>query len=704
MGIFGKKKEKGGTLLPSSRATTGGRPITSSSSSLPSSSSINDDNPLIPGSKSARITKNKNNNSNGYEPPSSSTVDSPPTSMTVRASSAVSDLEGGRYNVDDNDSDNDNESHLLTIEPTICRRIESPYPMFGNNDNNNSNEDDNFASCFDVDNGTRGTNFVCFEVEYDKEQFHSNNNNRKNVLSAVSKRVTSFSHRVKSFRHDIRSQSRFDHQNQNQMKSAIGGGDDGGGGGRTRKNGSTAKIGQILVHTKEDDIEIMTLSSGASTQSNSLEYYEDDDNDDDDDSRFFKLTSWFGRNSKSKRDRGAAPRSSNSNYRRDHHHDIIITDHHRQQHDGYDDIDRMDCNEHARSQYKIWKRAAIEGPNYIRVASFALACLILLSVIVLIAVCSFPWTSSSIVSCFHLVVGSMLILLLESRSGICLPFTGGGCCLFQNNLDTNKTNDKGRDSNNALPIDAYREYAEDQDVFGAKSRDDVLQRFNVFRFLYGRGALYTFTGSMTIAMIPISATISNIVISSNSDNADADADANVAYIVNAINIMVPLVLIYLPGIMLMILGIFAFFAGVHAAFRWSLLDTSIHCNDEHLREKFISAARATHQDDNICSSNISISDVETIRLDQHEFSILVMTLGLDLDEISMIPEVFMKEIRTKNSDCITFNEFHSWWRGKKRTKSQRNSTKLTISASASDHHCKNIKPSKQYQRRLEAAA
>ena len=195
MGIFGKKKEKGGTLLPSSRATTGGRPITSSSSSLPSSSSINDDNPLIPGSKSARITKNKNNNRNGYEPPNSSTIDSPPTSMTVRASSAVSDLEGGRYNVDDNDSDNDNESHLLTIEPTICRRIESPYPMFGNNDNNNSNEDDNFASCFDVDNGTRGTNFVCFEVEYDKEQFHSKNNNRKNVLSAVSKRVTSFSHR-----------------------------------------------------------------------------------------------------------------------------------------------------------------------------------------------------------------------------------------------------------------------------------------------------------------------------------------------------------------------------------------------------------------------------------------------------------------------------------------------------------------------------
>jgi hypothetical protein len=698
MRIFGKKKEKGSSLLPS---TTTGRPITSSSSSLPSS----DDDDFVPG-KSGRINKN---NSNGYEPPSS-TTDSPSpisrfhnsggstvyepltsggggggggndlvdVSVSNRASSVVSDLEGGdgcRYSDDDDD---DVEPHL-TIEPKICRRIENPYPMFGNNDNTNRDDADNnnkttspinsvsiidqspmnsngvcinddgggntnFA-CFEVDNGGGGTNFSCFEVEYDEERFHNIGSNKTKVFSAVSKRVTSFSHRVKSFRHDIRSQSRFDHKNQ--TKST------GGGRSRMRKNGSIEKIGQILLDTQEDDIEIMTLSSGDSTQSNSLEYYEADDT------------------------------TTTDRHHRHHRHRYCG----QQQHTATDDIDRMDCNEHARSQYKIWKRAAIEGPNYIRVVSFCLASLILLSVVYLIAVCFFPWTSSSIVSCFHLVVGATLILLFESRSSICLPFTCGGCCLFQNNIGTDNTNEN--EDKNVLPIDAYREYGENHpDALGAKSRDDVLQRLNVLRFLYGRGGLYAFTGSMTIAMIPISTTISNVVLSSNSDDTTADA-------VN-INILIPLVLIYLLGILLLILGMFAFFAGVHAAFRWTLLDTSIHCNDEHLKEKFISAA-ATHQNN---SSNIS-RDVETMRLDRHEFSILVMTLGLDLDEITMIPKVFIKEIQTKNSKCVTFNEFHSWWRGKKHTKSQR-SIKPTTSVSSKNTNTNKNKNSPSSTRRGRA--
>lgn len=130
---------------------------------------------------------------------------------------------------------------------------------------------------------------------------------------------------------------------------------------------------------------------------------------------------------------------------------------------------------------------------------------------------------------------------------------------------------------------------------------------------------------------------------------------------------ITVLMIYVPGILLMMVGFLTFLAGIHAAFRWTLLDTSIHCNDEHLREKFISAG--THQNNNNGLSN------NVIQLDRYEFSVLVMTLGLDLDEITMIPKVFTQEIRTKNPNCITFTEFHSWWRGRRSSNSKKSSKK-----------------------------
>jgi len=563
--------------------------------------------------------------------------------------------------------------------------------------------------------------YTCFEVEYDSDRFASSCSaphfdssstaavatrsaaaavSATTVLATVSHGVTSFGHRVQSFRHDFKkanthrsstipAATRTATSAQNKKKKINLGRSRNAGRHTTNKShrNHTSLMGQQILeyHDKKkngddttDDEDMLTLSTVSSGTNSGGMGGEDDQG---------TTSSFFSRLTRT-------------------HHKITK----------YDDINRIKCTEHAKVQYKVWKRASIEGSQTIRITAVLMTVWISVLLVSILVFCDyFPWTVSSIVSCLYLLVGAFLILLFETRSHV-IRFpqnTGSFDCCFpagwrnrgrtanptaaDDDTDTEyrSSNDDDNtsatpavipasdgfgtdaagtvpsDNDSTLPMDVYRRYGGDPKlspeqrnriVFGAKSRDDVMKSFNALRYVYGRGGLYLFTGSMTIAMIPY-----------------VPPNFAWAYLL--------IWLLYVPSTILIVLGIVAFLVGVHAVFRWTLLDTSIHCNNQHLFEKFMSAQNCDtknrnnndyddrdyyndgedEDDDDDEESGVSggwrRKNARANRLDRDEFSILVMSLGLDLDETTTIPEIFTQEIRVKNPDYITFVEFRSWWHG-----------------------------------------
>lgn len=409
-----------------------------------------------------------------------------------------------------------------------------------------------------------------FEIEYELDRFRNIINKRKRI----SERLASFSYRWKSFRAD---------QLANLHRPWI----------RER-------------HVDGDDER--TQSSGGSSNSSGL--YENEEEEDENNSGVYQHFGRLGR---------AAKLASNCRTNRvpsgAADPDILASN---------------SCNEYARRQFEVWRAAAIEGPRVIKFTAFVVTLILLLCAIWMAVFANREdfWTPGAIVACCHLVVASLTILLLESRSnltgkGILKDVVTCGCSgkTVEDDIMDHRTP--------VLPLDAYQEYGDQHysDDYAAKPRNDVVRNIRLFRYLHGRGLLYIFAGSMTFPMIP-----------------GHLRDYPVAFFT-----------ICVPGIILMVVGAWAFLAGVHSIFRWTLLETSIVGDDDHLYDKFISVGKSfvDASDEN---------DDEMIRLNRDGFSILVTTLGLDLDETAST--VFALEIRHKDPVSLTFEEFRKWWRGR----------------------------------------
>mmetsp|Transcript_5972 Transcript_5972/g.14478 ORF Transcript_5972/g.14478 Transcript_5972/m.14478 type:complete len:572 (-) Transcript_5972:108-1823(-) len=454
--------------------------------------------------------------------------------------------------------------------------------MTSNNRGANTDEMKSNASAAEISSGCCSSE--SFEIEYDKERF----SNLKN------KRFSSFSQRWKSFRDDqlanFRAGRRWHPQRNN-------GGDD-----------------------------ERTLSSGDSSN-NSYERYAEENEDSA--SEEYQHFSFFrcGENRHKRSTQKSYPASLDADL------DVLV---------------RNPCNAYARRQFEVWRAASIEGPGGLKTTAFVTALSLLLTSVGVVFAKSGQhfWTPGAIVACCHLVVASLLILLLESRSNL----TGKGilrdlvtCGCSGKSVEDDLTENFYHAT--VLPMDAYQEYGDQHYALegdrAAKPRHDVVRNVRFFRFLHGRGLLCVFAGSMAFATIP-------------------------GHLSDCPSVVLA---ICIPGVALMLVGLSAIVAGVYALFRWTLLETSIVGDDEHLLEKFRSAGRSLLKKSEQYNNDI-------VGLNQKGFSVLVTTLGLDLDEITLIPTVFALEVRPKDLNAMTFEEFKKWWRGngvgkrRRRTKSQ----------------------------------
>lgn len=278
------------------------------------------------------------------------------------------------------------------------------------------------------------------------------------------------------------------------------------------------------------------------------------------------------------------------------------------------------CNKHVRGQFEMWKVTSIEGPQWIRITSFVLAFLLLMVCATGMAVLA-TFDSQSLedftivnwVACFLLGVSLLLIVLLESRSSL---------------ITRNGVPRDFHHANGIIPMDAYREYKDPHNKDRtAKLREGVAQTIGFFRYTYGRGTLSVFAGLMIFVTIPE------------------------RFMVHAYH---PL---SLWAIALMIVGAFAVLAGAHAAFRWTLLETSIAADDDHLRGKYYLSASSESNNKNTKQSKTKMGS-----LNFYGFSILVTSLGLYLDEDTLLPTIFAQEVQPKDPNAMTFEEFRIWWR------------------------------------------
>ena len=504
------------------------------------------------------------------------------TKITVADVSAAADITSG-------------ENDITTNNGFIPEREGSPTAetfasdgMTSNNRGGNTDEMKTNVSAAEFSSGCCSSE--SFEIEYDKERFSNLKNKRKDI----SQRLFSFSQRWKSFRDDQLANFR--------------------AGRRWHPQRST-----------EGDDE-RTLSSGDSSN-NSYERYAEENEDST--SEEYQHFSFFrcGENRHKRSTQKSYPASLDADL------DVLV---------------RNSCNAYARRQFEVWRAASIEGPGGLKTTAFVMALsLLLCSLGVVVAKYKQHfWTPGAVVACCHLVVASLLILLLESRSNL----TGKGilrdlvtCGCSGKSVEDDLTENFYHAT--VLPMDAYQEYGDQHYALegdhAAKPRHDVVRNIRFFRFLHGRGLLCVFAGSMAFATIP-------------------------GHLIDYPSVVLA---ICIPGIALMLVGLWAIVAGVYAFFRWTLLETSIVGDDDHLLEKFRSAGRSflkkSEQDNN-----------DIVWLNQKGFSVLVTTLGLDLDETTLIPTVFALEVRPKDLDAMTFEEFKKWWRGngvgkrRRRTKSQ----------------------------------
>lgn len=526
-----------------------------------------------------------------YEPPPAFTAK---ITVTDNSSGSSNSSVNGNISVNDNsivngNSDgNDTTESIVTNPQQVSREpsLESPRPGHGNNGTDIRNATQNDVSDSGIVVVDAATNepkstgcFSCvavesFEIEYDRNRF----GRIENKTNAVSKRISFFSHRWWSYRDNLLA----NHHGERQWNP-------------------------------DDE---RTLSSGDSSKS--YGYYNDDDEDTQDD-RFTGIYQHFHHSLHRKQGNRKQSRKPDEMRNRDKPGAMEI--------DTESLATRNPCNEYARMQLAVWKSASIEGPRFIKVASLLLALTLLLSSTGMAYAANRDgfWTPGTVVACCHLVVTALVILLLESRPSL----TGHGIlrdiflvvCCCSKTVDDEMTDFHG----GVLPMDVYREYrGRHSDDCAAKPRDDFVQTLLFFRYLYGRGFLCIYAGSMAFA----------VILGHFEDYPGAFLAVGV------------------PGIGLLLVGVSAVLAGLHASFRWTLLETSIVGDDDYLLKKFLSAGQIDDE-----------SDDET-RLNRHGFSVLVTTLGLDLDEINLVPTVFALEVKPKIPDAMTFEEFRRWWRGR----------------------------------------
>ena len=521
---------------------------------------------------------------------------------SIRTQSTVdSSIEDVKHESNDgNNHDNKDVGFERTIEDEeICEyRIEDGVAagIAGDSSNGSAKTSgfNNFGCCQAIN---------AFEIEYDPERF------KKKKKRMFTQFVFTY-HRWKSFRENRR--ARFKREKQ-------------------------------LANREKQDEE-RTLSSGEASCTES----EEDDNDDNDNNnnkrkkRFPEFLKFWGRKrNKQQCDMGYYDCSNEFSYAYWAHRAVATID--------ADILAMNQCNEHARTQYLDWKRAATQGPIWLETCSFVFAFLLLVSSFLISAFV--VWTEETIASwCFFLIT-DVLILILQ-----CRPAYEGFKLMWRNTqglLQYSSRRKKSRNpSNDEIDVsDCYHATTEIDEEVGF---DQLCQRnfrnIRLFRYMYGRGLLWFCSGAMSFALIP-----------------------SQAY--NKVGVAIA---IGIPGIALTIAGTTAIFAGIHSVFRWTLLETSIVGDDDYLYSKFALAGRSFYDvyydsDEETYGSGRSKSGR---RLDRNGFFVLVTTLGLDLEE--HLSNIYMREVRPKNPDAMTFEEFKKWWLGKPRSGLRRRSQSPVI--------------------------
>jgi uncharacterized protein YneF (UPF0154 family) len=227
------------------------------------------------------------------------------------------------------------------------------------------------------------------------------------------------------------------------------------------------------------------------------------------------------------------------------------------------------ANEEAQAQIEKWKRAAVVGNPVLRVAAIFFSISVVITTIFMMAFVDYAWNKSRIICSVHTLLSTTMILILEVR--------------------------RGDEEEVACPEETIR--------YQMGLRRLVVTHFNVFKFVWGRGWLYIFTGTMALTLNMFAASI--------------------------------------PGIFLIFLGILTVAIGSYAVARLETLKTS-YADDAFLEDKF--------QDQDIDRNG---------KINQKEFGSLLWAIGLEMSE-SQIAAVF-RSIDIQQRGRISFQQFKDWW-------------------------------------------
>lgn len=507
--------------------------------------------------------------------------------------------------------DNDDKDDGIVLESEAINRTKEQL-----DENSSTTSKVNTAGCFPAMVTLDCPAIEDFEIQYDPTRFKKE---KKHLLTKIS----SIYHRWKSFREDRwASLSKFPSQNKQRNEEG----------------------------NHDDD---PTLSSSGSTDSGSHD--NDYNHTIKNKSRFWGLSRFWNRKRAEK-----SP---------DYFEDGNAFHYNYWTERGFEDIDidilaTSTCNEYARMQYQMWKKSTTEGSLSLETSAFVSAFVLLLSAIGMAVFADIGfWTFGGIVSWCNMVVGSLVVLVLEFKparkaygkilraSEVIASRCGTSCCCYRNGSQRETETDP---SDNCYH-DATDSDPEDDVPSAEATRENILHNMRLFRYVHGRGFLCVFSGSMVFSVIPR----------------------------HTFQIVGPMLAVGVPGIALVLVGKIAILAGVHATFRRTLLEISILGDDDYLRTKFLSAGKSILESDRENSDederdeenpgnhqwrdrNTFITKLQREKklcLDQYGFLVLVTTLGLDLDEDEQIQTIYEKEVKPKDPEAMTFQEFKKWWRG-----------------------------------------
>lgn len=227
----------------------------------------------------------------------------------------------------------------------------------------------------------------------------------------------------------------------------------------------------------------------------------------------------------------------------------------------------LSSNHFANAQLMGWKRATEEGPCIIKVLALLASFSAIFTTIYPLITDDQFWTVPGGICAFHTTVSCVLII--------------------------------------AFDITAWG-FARNPFSLRAKMRNAFVGYFNILRFVWGRGFLYVFAGSMniTVSFYPYT---------------------------------------YYSGLSLMVLGLFSILVGAHAAFNLDRLRLSL-TDHSYLWSMFVKAD----------------SDQDTL-IGLNDFSNLIWSLGLELDDTYTY--LAFSEIDHDDDARIDFSEFKTWWIG-----------------------------------------